>query len=269
MGICKCKKRTDLFCFIHKKAVCENCICTEHQICYVKTYVDWLTDSEYDTPTCGICKGDLKEDNFIRLTCFDLFHPHCLNNYASSLPAHTAKAGYVCPTCSKTIFPNEHHTLLAKKLEEYLLNAPWTKNLRDVSSPSHSSSEVKTNSSQLNNNNNSIQSDSFRNNSNVDSLSNSDPQRIASRKTPIKDHTTIYITDEEDEDKYQRRNITQLFYALGLIQPSKQKMGKQTRLRLNTKRMLVILILILTLTGVFVLGMSLSTSELEEVDEPK
>ena len=28
-----------------------------------------------------------------------MFHSECLDTYASSLPAHTAKAGFVCPEC--------------------------------------------------------------------------------------------------------------------------------------------------------------------------
>ena len=26
MGICKCKRRTDLYCYVHNKPVCDNCI---------------------------------------------------------------------------------------------------------------------------------------------------------------------------------------------------------------------------------------------------
>lgn len=96
-------------------------------------------------------------------------------------------------------------------MDEYLHNAAWTKSLREVQSPVSSSSS--SSSTPTHTNPNSTQNEAFRNNANVDSV---DPQRIASRKTQ-RDHTTIYITDEEDEDKYQRRNITQLFYALGLM----------------------------------------------------
>jgi len=31
MGLCKCMNITDLFCFVHKKAVCQGCICPEHK----------------------------------------------------------------------------------------------------------------------------------------------------------------------------------------------------------------------------------------------
>jgi len=129
MGICKCKKRTDLFCFVHKKAVCETCICSEHQTCVVKTYVDWLTDSEYDPPACGICKGELTEDNVLRLTCYDMFHPECLDVQAATLPPHTAKAGYLCSVCSKPIFPPDGENPIAFKLNQHLEKASWATNL--------------------------------------------------------------------------------------------------------------------------------------------
>jgi hypothetical protein len=253
MGICKCKKRTDLFCFVHKKAVCEGCIPLEHQICVIKTYVEWLTDSEYDAAVCGICKGKLEENNVVRLTCLDLFHPNCLNNYAGNLPSHTAKAGYSCPVCQKPIFPSGDTTLLSKKVNEYLKTAPWTKNLRELQDPN---TQIESN--------------------NPFPIRNSeepnDPQRVATaRKQQNKDFTTIIVQDDEDEDKYQKRSITQLLYALGFLTPSKRSSGKPTRIRFDTKRMLITFALLLTLIGVFVLGMSLTaepeaTSTSEELN---
>lgn len=32
MGLCKCMNITDLFCFVHKKAVCQGCVCPEHKV---------------------------------------------------------------------------------------------------------------------------------------------------------------------------------------------------------------------------------------------
>ena len=45
MGICKCRKRTDLFCFVHKKAVCESCISTDHQVVcsFYHTFLKWTS----------------------------------------------------------------------------------------------------------------------------------------------------------------------------------------------------------------------------------
>jgi len=93
--------------------------------CVVKSYVEWLTDPDYEQPTCTLCKHQISPDNAIRLTCLgtcskteqssvflfsntlaraDVFHPDCLDNYAASFPAHTALAGYTCPTCVVSLF---------------------------------------------------------------------------------------------------------------------------------------------------------------------
>ena len=53
MGVCRCRKRTNLFCFNHSKAVCSDCL-GDHPTCYVSTYVDWLTDSKFDAPRCHV-----------------------------------------------------------------------------------------------------------------------------------------------------------------------------------------------------------------------
>lgn len=148
MGICKCRKSTGLFCFVHKKAVCTSCVvdhplvrwmillttlhtynCTTYHIltntpqttqhviaqhstqhtthithntsyhtsyhnpthityhnthhtlqhtpysisrcwqCTIRTYVEWLRDSEYTPPTCAVCTQRITADTAIRLLC--------------------------------------------------------------------------------------------------------------------------------------------------------------------------------------------------------
>lgn len=126
MGICKCRKRTDLFCFVHKKAVCETCICTDHQVCVVKSYFDWLSEPEYEQPVCGVCKGEVDANNMVRFLCLDMFHPECIDVYASSLPTNTALAGYTCPTCDKSILPTPSNTsALAQQIRKTFGNSPW------------------------------------------------------------------------------------------------------------------------------------------------
>eukprot|EP01112_Ceratiomyxa_fruticulosa_P008313 TRINITY_DN2153_c0_g1_i2.p1 TRINITY_DN2153_c0_g1~~TRINITY_DN2153_c0_g1_i2.p1 ORF type:complete len:369 (-),score=69.96 TRINITY_DN2153_c0_g1_i2:148-1254(-) len=127
MGICKCKKRTESFCFVHKKAVCETCIVLDHPTCVVRSYFEWLNDNEYETPLCGICKGELASDNSVRLMCFDLFHPECIDVYASSLPSNTALAGYVCPSCNNSclIPPSSNTSPLANSIRTAFQKSPW------------------------------------------------------------------------------------------------------------------------------------------------
>ncbi len=106
--------------------------------CVVKTYLEWLQDSEYEPATCGVCKGPLSEENAIRLLCLgmlahephpcrprlpsdanvccrvrlltwcdiaDVLHSSCLDAHVNALPPHTANAGYACPVCSVRLHP--------------------------------------------------------------------------------------------------------------------------------------------------------------------
>eukprot|EP01116_Phalansterium_solitarium_P017882 TRINITY_DN4535_c0_g1_i1.p1 TRINITY_DN4535_c0_g1~~TRINITY_DN4535_c0_g1_i1.p1 ORF type:complete len:314 (-),score=61.95 TRINITY_DN4535_c0_g1_i1:149-1090(-) len=299
MGICKCKRRTDLFCFVHHKAVCENCICTDHHVCVVKTYVEWLTDSEYDPATCGVCKEILKPDNVIRLCCLDVFHPECLDVYASSLPRHTAKAGYLCPTCNKQIFPNDDQTTLSQLVLKHLAAAPWASNIlagkvpdasspvdavrADLPPPAHLPGDVpESSSSAVSSSATQPAAASYQPLQPLSSpspyagakeastpltkrgqLAASDTQEsssFASRK-PAKDHV-IVMNDSEDEDKYEKRTIKQLLVNLGLMSTPAKNASRQRsggRVRLDAKRGLILFALLATLVTVIVLGMSMTS----------
>ena len=62
MGLCKCPKRkvTNLFCFEHRVNVCEFCIVSTHPSCVVRSYLQWLQDSDY-SPNCSFCDGETLE----------------------------------------------------------------------------------------------------------------------------------------------------------------------------------------------------------------
>ncbi|XP_020100515.1 zinc finger protein-like 1 homolog [Ananas comosus] len=109
MVVCKCRKATRLYCFVHKVPVCGECICfPEHQICVVKKYSDWVVDGEYDwPPKCSLCNSVLEEgsDQTTRLGCLHLMHTKCLVSHIQSFPTQTAPAGYVCPACSTPLWP--------------------------------------------------------------------------------------------------------------------------------------------------------------------
>ena len=113
MGLCKCKTVTNLFCFQHKKNVCEKCIATDHQVCTVKSYLQWLQDSDYD-PNCQICRKalvsaseqeSLLEQEVVRLTCLCVYHVSCLDTMCTEMPENTSRAGYACPICNVAIMP--------------------------------------------------------------------------------------------------------------------------------------------------------------------
>ncbi|XP_071832381.1 zinc finger protein-like 1 homolog [Apostichopus japonicus] len=129
MGLCKCPKRkvTNLFCFEHRVNVCEHCMVLNHPKCVVKSYLQWLQDSDYNS-TCLLCNKDLSEGDVVRLLCYDVFHWECLDKYAEQMPPNTAPAGYSCPSCNTCIFPQENMVApVAEKLREHLKAVTWAR----------------------------------------------------------------------------------------------------------------------------------------------
>jgi len=310
MGLCKCKKRTELFCFVHKKAVCDQCITTDHQVCVVKSYIEWLTDPEFEAPSCGICKGELVEGSMVRLLCLDMFHPECLDVYANSLPPNTAQAGYVCPTCTKPMLPPANNSgPIAQLIRAAFANSPWASLILPPSDPSEetdSSKDKSDNHSYSNHNHNhsnnyqyeapvnpeaspspspaSLSSQSSQPNSkdlinsqqyspnlistpltpnsaqsqalayNIEKQNSSNAASIygvASRK-PQSRTASSYPVDEEDEDKYKRKGIMQLFSALGLVSKPTGTESKRG-MKLDPRRVLLLFALFASFATVLVL----------------
>lgn len=129
MGLCKCpkKKVTNQFCFEHRVNVCEYCLVSDHPKCIVQSYLQWIQDSDYD-PICQLCKQELSEGECVRLVCYHVFHWNCLDNYACQLPAHTAPAGYTCPTCKAVLFPHKNLVSpVSDALKTKLQNVNWAR----------------------------------------------------------------------------------------------------------------------------------------------
>lgn len=138
MVVCKCRKATKLYCFVHKVPVCGECICfPEHQICVIRTYSEWVIDGEYDwPPKCCQCQAILEEGNgsqTTRLGCLHVIHTSCLVSHIKSFPPHTAPAGYVCPSCSSSIWPpksvKDSGSRLHSKLKEAIMQTGMEKNI--------------------------------------------------------------------------------------------------------------------------------------------
>ncbi|XP_058191145.1 uncharacterized protein LOC131308274 [Rhododendron vialii] len=138
MVVCKCRKATKLYCFVHKVPVCGECICfPEHQICVVRTYSEWVIDGEYDwPPKCCLCHTGIKEGTdpqTTRLGCLHIMHTNCLVSHIKSFPPHTAPAGYACPACSTPIWPpksvKDSGSRLHSKLKEAIIQTGLEKNL--------------------------------------------------------------------------------------------------------------------------------------------
>ncbi|KAI3675347.1 hypothetical protein L1987_84936 [Smallanthus sonchifolius] len=138
MVVCKCRKATKLYCFVHKVPVCGECICfPEHQICVVRTYSEWVIDGEYDwPPRCCHCQAVLEENGgslTTRLGCLHVIHTSCLVSNIKSYHPHTAPAGYVCPACSTSIWPpksvKDSGSRLHSQLKEAIVQTGIEKNV--------------------------------------------------------------------------------------------------------------------------------------------
>lgn len=154
MGLCKCPKKvvSNLFCFDHRVTVCESCLVLNHRKviaknftikfptnshssksfqlfqCVIKSYLQWLKDSDYDS-TCSLCGTNLEDEDCIRLICYDLFHKKCLNERQAALPANTAPSGHSCPSCTAIIFPPQNLVSpVADALRIWLSQVTWGRN---------------------------------------------------------------------------------------------------------------------------------------------
>lgn len=257
MGICKCRKRTQQFCFVHRKPVCTACI-LDHPTCVVAPYLEWLKDSDYHAPHCSICREEYSQhDATVRLCCNHVFHPACIQALAEQQPPHTAQAGYTCPTCSAAIIPSpEDETELALALKGVLEEQPWAKAFLSSqpvqqeptmpSSPGPSAGGFTPASPSGGGSSSGGGDFSF---------------TPVSRKAREPGNSRLEeYPDDEDKDKYRRRGAAQLMVALGIIQP-----GQKGNV-LNSKRLLMIFLLVSLLLLVWVLIKSAISGE-DDADE--
>uniref|UniRef100_A0A0N4ZQV6 Zinc finger protein-like 1 homolog n=1 Tax=Parastrongyloides trichosuri TaxID=131310 RepID=A0A0N4ZQV6_PARTI len=127
MGLCKCPKRkvTTLFCYEHRVNVCEYCMIDNHKSCVVQTYLDWLSDSGYES-ICILCNLPFTDRDTIRLKCLHLFHKDCLHAKEISMPEGTKTDSRKCPRCLDKIFPAPNQTSpTVEKLKEWLSTTNW------------------------------------------------------------------------------------------------------------------------------------------------
>ncbi|KAL6842378.1 hypothetical protein ACP4OV_027805 [Aristida adscensionis] len=138
MVVCKCRKAaTRVYCFVHQVPVCGECICfSEHQLCVVKNYAEWVVNSDYDWPQhCSYCNSVLEagSEETTRLGCLHVMHTKCLISHIQNLPIQTAPAGYVCPSCSSPLWPpssiKDTGSRLHAKLKEALAKTGLEKNV--------------------------------------------------------------------------------------------------------------------------------------------
>ncbi|OMO73898.1 Zinc finger, RING/FYVE/PHD-type, partial [Corchorus capsularis] len=103
----------------------------------IRTYSEWVIDGEYDwPPKCCQCQAVLEEGagpETTRLGCLHVIHTNCLVSHIKSFPPHTAPAGYVCPSCSTSIWPpksvKDSASRLHSLLKEAIMQSGMEKNL--------------------------------------------------------------------------------------------------------------------------------------------
>lgn len=136
MVVCRCRKATKVYCFVHKAPVCADCICfPEHRLCVVRTYSDWVIDGDYDwPPKCAACQAVIQDEDTstTRLGCLHNLHTSCLQSHLESFPSHTAPAGYVCPACPTAVWPpkkyfKESGSALYSSIKEALIQVSAAK----------------------------------------------------------------------------------------------------------------------------------------------
>ncbi|KAL6074519.1 Zinc finger protein-like 1 [Balamuthia mandrillaris] len=281
MGLCKCRTITDLYCFVHKKAVCEHCVFPEHKVCVVGTYVEWLQDPDYEPPTCAVCKEELTEDNVLRLLCLDMFHPECIDVHAASFPPNTAQAGFTCPSCLKGIIPSSSADLsspLAQQLLRHLNNAPWYKGNNLSSLPLHDAGESAVaehdslHAPESSNRQAAIPLPPVRQDTALE-VTTSMPVAntgVASRKAQRSNYGFLrgagsQVEDDDDDDKYRKHSIMQLFRGISPKQELLPLSSKRSRaFKCTTQKVLIVVALLSTLATVLFLSMKLRVEPLNE-----
>ncbi|KAI3645438.1 hypothetical protein MP228_008366 [Amoeboaphelidium protococcarum] len=141
MGLCKHRKVTNLFCFKHKKNVCELCLVEDatHQYCVVKSYLEWLQDSDA-ADGCRICNKPFADgDSVIRLTCLDVLHLDCLNQEFSKILSSDNVEHFKCPCCQAVAVPSQNAAgPLANQVKWILYHSPgaeWSRQFIKDSPP--------------------------------------------------------------------------------------------------------------------------------------
>ncbi|KAJ3394226.1 hypothetical protein HDU92_007083 [Lobulomyces angularis] len=196
--------------------ICDySCILSDHSRCVVRSYVQWLEDSDYE-PVCGICKQSLDQGALVRFSCLDLFHVNCVNSICDQQPDNTAPAGFLCFTCHEPILPADNNvTQIANLIRTTFKDSKWGKNCQitipqmisiDVGSGGQGSQQGST--VNLHNSKSTVSSPaleilpprSFTLSSNYD-----DDQGRGSRVTSPK-------VRDEDDDKYGKNKVKHGFF---------------------------------------------------------
>jgi len=127
MGVCRCKKRTELWCYKTTKPVCLDCIVDiDHQLSLVAPYIDWLNNPVDHDLVCPLSQEPLVDiSNSIRFINLQVFSLSAVNDYLSKLPPNTAAAGFTIPGTDIPMLPAvTDQSKLAQQIREKLKDSP-------------------------------------------------------------------------------------------------------------------------------------------------
>lgn len=122
MGLCSCRRATTLFCYSHRRNVCEQCILSDHPQCSVNTYIQWLKNPRF-VLSCPFCSESVAESTtsqveLVRLACLDIAHSKCVVDFLRSFSQSDQKELF-CPRCnSMDMFDNPDFKIITKAFKQ-------------------------------------------------------------------------------------------------------------------------------------------------------
>jgi hypothetical protein len=146
MGLCQCRGLSSLFCYEHKRNVCESCLTTDgptelksksvtnfqsHQCCYVRPYLSWLSDETF-VNGCRSCGQEIELGQQIRLPCYDIYHINCLVKLLKQMYGSASWSELKCPDCKSLLYGGTGP--IARQVQTKLANleTPWKKELSNM-----------------------------------------------------------------------------------------------------------------------------------------
>ena len=141
MGLCQCRGLSFLFCYEHKRNVCENCLTSDgaievksnidsqnHQCCYVRPYLSWLSDETF-VKGCRSCGQVIELGQQIRLPCYDIYHINCLIKLLKQMYGSKSWSELKCPDCKSLLYGGTGPIARQVQLKLAKLETPWKKEL--------------------------------------------------------------------------------------------------------------------------------------------
>jgi len=141
MHYCACYPRykkdripTNLFCWVHRRFVCLNCVADEsYSNSIIGPYEEWLRTPNFEyPPRCPLSNNKIDDDprSSVRLTCLCLFDAEALKEYLIQQDTSNLK----CPKCEKAVIPSEEvkKTQLGKAVSRFVKHVKRAKTFKQA-----------------------------------------------------------------------------------------------------------------------------------------